>query len=119
MDEYREIQENLFEYFNDTDDNTLIKFIDSFVYHVGTSDIRISQLVEKFLDDNGLKQAHLNYVYDLRHPKRYFNKSDLSQTEMLNQIRTGLLSLAFNRFSASNSKPKKQTSTFTKLNKLP
>lgn len=98
MDTYQEIQENLFEYFEEIDDKTLISFITSFVYNNGTSDSSTSKLIEKFLEENGLVDTFCKYQMDLNEPKSFFRRCSMSQASMIDQIKQGLLSVAFNRF---------------------
>ena len=95
------LQELMFEYFKDTDNKTLVAFIDSFVYHQPITDRKsnISKLIEKFLKDNGLEIAYTNYLIDyVRKEEAIWLKSSGSQREMIDGLKQALLNLAFNRF---------------------
>lgn len=98
MSEFREIQENLFDYFLEVSDEDIVKFIDCFIYNGINPKKHISQMIEKFLEDSGLVQAFINYQYDLKNPKSLFRRSSSSEIDVMNNIRNGLLSLAYNRF---------------------
>lgn len=98
MSAYKEIQETLFDYFDKISDRVLVEFIDSFVYDRVNPSEETSKLIEKFLKDNGLEQAFINYQHDLNNPEAFFRRSSWSQIDMMNNVRNGLLSLAFNRF---------------------
>ena len=126
VDAYQEIQEDLFDYFKDVDNKMLSDFIDVFVYHNITTDSKISKLSEKFLEDNGLTNAYINYMHDRDNPKQYFRRASMSDSSMVDQIKSALLSIAYNRFRKvlDNPTPKHTTKPkntpkpiFSKLNK--
>lgn len=98
MDKFRQIQENLFEYFENTDDATFVEFVDSFAYFQPTKSTKVSKLVEQFIKDNDLFTALANEKYDKDHPEKLFNRSSLSDTDLLSEIRIALISLSHNRF---------------------
>lgn len=93
------VQEELFEYFKDTPNKLLVEFIKSFVYNQPTQDTKVSKLVEKFLKDNGLELAFCNYYLDLTEPTKFFKRINGSEVELINEVKHGLLSLAFNRLN--------------------
>ncbi len=98
MDDYRELQENLFDYFKDVNDKLFVGFVKCFVYHNGTSDTEVTKLVTKFLKDNELTDAYLRYCTDVKKDKILFYSSTLAERTLIEQINHGLLSLSFNRF---------------------
>ncbi len=102
MKNEQRIQEIIFDYFRDMDNNTVSLFIDSFVYHTPiTKKNGISELIDKFLKDNGLVNAYLNYLEDMKRAKEKtasFFKSSGSDSHMIQTINMALLNLAYNRF---------------------
>ncbi len=95
------VQSLIIEYFKDTDDKTLVTFIESFVYHLPASNENLSKMIDKFLEDNGLKIAYCNYITDLKNPDRYLNLSSRSETNMIEDIKFAMLNLSFNRLRFS------------------
>lgn len=102
IDQSIQIQKILIDYFKDFDDETMIKVIDSFVYDEPTTDEKISKIIEKFLADNSLTQAWCNIMLDKKEPTRFFTRSNMSEVEIINQIKNGFLNLAYNRFRCSS-----------------
>ncbi len=99
------LQDLIIEYFKDTDNKTLVAFIESFVYHQPITDrnSNTSKLIEKFLKDNELELAYCNYMIDyVRGADAMWLKSSGSQREMIDGIKQALLNLAFNRFRNIN-----------------
>jgi len=94
----KEIQIELSEYFKDTNDKVFSNVIDMVVYHNGTDDVKMSKIVETFLDEMGIKEAYMNYVMEMNKPSQFFvqNPTDI---QMIVDIKQCLLSIAFNRFS--------------------
>jgi hypothetical protein len=115
--EFIEIQENLFDYFEKVDNKTLAEFIDVFVYLNSTDNTKISKLADEFLKDNGLTESYINYVEDTKNPREYFSRATMSQRSIIQQINSGLLSLAFRRFNNEVTKPKPKSSPIIKLNR--
>jgi len=119
-----ELQEDLMEYFKDMDDKTFVEVVNIIVYQLGTSDSNMSKLAEKFLEDNGLGEAYLNYILEMKRPSQFFSRHP-SDIKMIEDVNVSLLSLSFIRLkrglskSTSISKPKQTYSTplVTKLNK--
>jgi hypothetical protein len=97
-DEFKDIQEAVFDYFRDIDDKTISAFIECHVFKTGTTNTEICTMNEKFLEDNGLKEAYLNQHHDETHPGAYFLRTSLTQRSILQQVNVALLTLAFNRF---------------------
>lgn len=98
-DAYLEIQENLFEYFDNVEDKQFVDFVDAFVYDIPVKLEGSSKLIEKFLEDNDIQKAFLNYQLDLRNKEKIiFFRSTMSQRTIIEQIKQALLSLAYNRF---------------------
>lgn len=108
MTQAEEIQEIVIDYFKNVDDETMVHVINAFVYNKPTSQEHgVSELVEKFINDNGLKQAYVNYLIDIRRgATAYFLKSSGSELEIIEQVKIGLLNLAFNRFRKIPKQPK-------------
>lgn len=96
-DEFRHIQEDLMDWFDTIDDKLFVGFVDSFVYQKGTSNSKVSKLIEKFLEEFELKEAFLYYQELLKKENLFYRAP--SQIEMINNIRMSLLSLAYNRFA--------------------
>lgn len=96
----REIQEILFEFFKDVPNSQFVKFVDCFVYDDpgNNLDPKVSELLEKFLEENDLVEAHLNYFKELREPQEFFRRLSDSDLKMIQTIKTSLLSVAFNKF---------------------
>lgn len=115
-DPMKEIQENLFEYFEDMDDKTFVAVVDKIVYHQGDEDIRTSKLAEKFLIDNGLKDAYLDYLIELKTPNSYFRRNP-SGVDMIEKVKNSLLSVSQNRFRRVLSKSTPKSTPLIRLNK--
>ncbi len=96
--EFQDIQEAIFDYFEDTDNKTLAALIDVFVFKKGTQDTNISKLCEKFMKDNDLIKATMNVHWDDTHPDQPFLRSSLTERSILQQVNVALLTLAYNRF---------------------
>jgi hypothetical protein len=108
MTEIQQIQEIVTDWFEEYDDKTVSDFICSFVYMQPTKNKTISLLIEKFLDDNGLKTIYVNYLSDIRRKnegKLIFNSCSHTDRNMLIDINTSLLSLSFNRLRTIVDKP--------------
>lgn len=105
-----QLQQIVLDYFIDVDDKTMSSIIKSFVYNEGTTDNKISLLINKFIDDNGLKTAFINYHIDLnKDPNKFhFYRSSGSELEMINTIKSAFLNLAFNRFAYLMDQPTKK-----------
>ena len=88
--QFHDLQEQLFEYFEKTDDVLLQGFIESFVFYKGTNSQEVSELAKKFLEDHGLDVIYPNYVLDLRDEEqgnnRMFFRASLSERDMIMSI---------------------------------
>ena len=104
MNKLIELQKIIFEYFKDIDDITFIEIVKSFVFDVSNPSKEASKLIEKFLKDNGLDDAFINYQYDKTDKATLFRRSSLSQSSMIENIKTSLLTASFNRFNVSVSR---------------
>lgn len=93
-----QLQKIIFEYFKDTDDITLIEIINSFVYDIPNPSLGAGKIIEKFIEDNGLEKAFINYHYD-KDNSQYFRRSNMSETSMIENIKMSFLGLSYNRFS--------------------
>ncbi len=101
MTQYREIQENLFEWFKDIPDKDVIDFISTFVYGEVNPRIEISKLIGRFLEENKLSLDYINYLWDIDNPDSSWRRTSIGTVDIINNIRHGLLSLAFNRYRNS------------------
>jgi hypothetical protein len=98
-DRFQQLQEIVIDYFKDMDNETMIKFIDSFVFHLPITEHNgISDLIEKFLKDNGLENAYTNYIYDITHKDDSWRTSSGSEMTMINNVKNAFMNLAYNRF---------------------
>lgn len=110
---YQSLQEQIMEYFKDTDDKT-------FIAPVGNN-TKVSTLIETFLKDNGLSDAYVNYLLDLKdedikeHQKRFFNRSSLSQRDMIEKVKSAMLNASFNRFRKNQFKKTRNTEASSAL----
>ncbi len=100
MNQLIQIQEIVFDYFKDVDNKTLTRIVDAFVFHQAIKpDTDAGKLVEKFLADNELEMAYIDYVYDYVDKKStVFSRSNSSQTQIIEYIKTAFLTLSYNRF---------------------
>lgn len=103
-----QIQELVLNYFIDVDDKTMSSIIKCFVYNESTKDDNISNLIDKFIKDNGLTQAFINHHIDLKNPSSMWFRSSTSEREMMDQINRAFLNLAFNRFAWLMDQPVKK-----------
>lgn len=94
----RAIQEEIIDYFKDYDNQTISHFINSFIYFKPAYNDKISKLLEKFLEDNGLINAYLNYTSDARGENQFLNKASGSEVDIINKVMNALFNLCYNRF---------------------
>lgn len=93
------IQEQVRNYFKETDNITFSKVVDAFVFlnsHPG-----IGKIVDKFLRDVGIQEAYVNYISDIKRAENkdfYFKRGSASQTDLIEQIKNGFLVESFHRF---------------------
>lgn len=93
------LQEIVFDWFKDYDDKTVSEFIRSFIYNQPVRVDGISELIDKFLVDNGIKDIYVNHLSDIRNPDKIFTSCSSSDRGMLNDIHMSLLSLSWNRLN--------------------
>ena len=67
-------------------------------------------MAEKFLNDNGLHQAYINYTLAMNKPNNFFQQHP-SDIEMIVEVKQSLLSLSHNRFRRALPKKSKSKST--------
>jgi hypothetical protein len=126
-DHFIELQEDLFEYFKDVDDKTLVDFCDVFIFELGTEDSKISAFSEKFLLENGLVEAYLNYMREKQKAHKLFI-GVTSDMAMIEDIKRALLVLSYNRLqriihrgsvnvTSPKAEPKVKKPTFDNLTK--
>ncbi len=109
-----QIQQIVIDYFKETDNAVICEFISSFVYHQHNPSSKISKLIEKFIADQGIVDAYLAYlqvIHDESKPESeqpIFRKASSSQIHIIEQLKTALLNLSFNRFNQSVDKNVKE-----------
>lgn len=115
----RQIQEIVLNYFKDIDDATVSAVIDAIVYitPITNRKSKASEVIEKFLKDNGLEKAFLNYIHDYRSESKYFNRASLSEIEMIENVKKAFLNLSYNRFRVLVEKKKERATNFNFMKK--
>lgn len=115
----RRVQELVLDYFKDIDDTTVSAVVDAMVYFNPITDrkSKASEVIEKFLKDNGLEQAFLNYTHDYRSESKYFNRASLSEIDMVEKVKNAFLNLSYNRYRVLVNKKKEKTSNFNFMKK--
>lgn len=112
------IQEIVADYFENTDNETLVSIIESFVYNLPAEKEGISKIIEKFIEDNELTTAYVNYLSDIKKQK-FFLSSAPSERYMIQDIKHAMLNLSFNRLRNgiySAEKLKKESNSKNKNN---
>lgn len=108
------LQKQIIDYFEKYDDKLVKDVSLSFIYDKGTNNEEVSKLCEKFLEDNGLTKAFINYQIDqkkVRNNEQFsFFASSGSEREMIEQVKISMLNMCFNRFSRliDSIKPQKE-----------
>ena len=96
-----DLQKIVIDYFEKYDDKTMVEVIESFVYKLPSKSNKTGELIEQFLNDNGLKEAFVNCAIDDAkekvNPDYLFNRASASEREMIEQIKISFLNLAYNR----------------------
>ena len=96
-----DMQKIIIDYFEDTDDKTMISIIDSFVYGKSTKNNEASKLIESFIKDNGIETAFVNYMIDIKAKAEgnpMWLRSSYSERSIIEDIKLSLLNLSYNRF---------------------
>lgn len=92
------LQKLVIEYFKETSNETFVNIVDSLVYNQPNNNQKASKLIEKFLKDNGLEVAFINYMSDFRdQDNKIFRRSSPSQITIIEGIKMALLNASFNR----------------------
>jgi hypothetical protein len=91
------LQKQVLEYFNEVDNLTFAKVVESFVFHLPNDGV--SELIEKFLKDNDLEKSYINYVIDYKKldPDSFFKRSKASESDLIENIKHAFLIASFNR----------------------
>lgn len=110
-EQQKQIQQHIIDYFKEYDNDVFVAIIDSFVYQERATK-NVSEIIEKFLTDNQLTDAYVNYISDQKDQK-FFNRTSMSQGAMIDTIKTALLNASFNRLR----KTIDETRKFKKLKK--
>lgn len=92
-----ELQEIVIDFFKDVDDTTFAKIVDAFVYEIGTSDGKATKILTRFIKENQLEQALLDFKWNIANPDAFFRKGIVG-TQMINDLKSAFLNAAFNRF---------------------
>jgi hypothetical protein len=110
----RQIQEIVLNYFKNMDDKTVSTVVDAIVYVNPITDrkSKASEVIEKFLKDNGLEKAFLNYMHDYRNESKYFQRASISEIDMIENIKRALLNLSYNRYRALIDKKSERATNF-------
>lgn len=104
FEQQKAIQKQVTAYFKDVDDKTFIAIVDAFVYHEPPSaSSKVGKIIDKFLIDNGIQNAYVNYVSDVRDEKKMFYRSSMSDRVMIENINMAMLNESFHRFSTTTS----------------
>lgn len=106
----KRIQEIIFEYFEGYDDKEVVNMTEAFVYHGVPEDSKTAEMLQTFLDENGLAQAWLSYLHDLKPENKHqsFTRSSRTEVEMINLVSFALLSLVYNRYRQALVKKEKR-----------
>lgn len=96
------VQEDIIEYFKDVSDAIIIDIIKCFVYGVALEKKESKAIFDKFISDNGIQDAYINYLYDTNNPQAFFSKSSMSQVSIIEKVKIGMLNMVFNRFKNNN-----------------
>jgi len=113
-----DLQAIIFEWFDKYDNKTVSEFIRSYIYNQPVRTDGISELIERFITENGLKDAYTNHLSDIRNPDKIFRSCSSSERGLLQDIQMALLSLSWNRLNnIVNSKPTVVTKIKYKSNK--
>lgn len=100
------IQKVVLEYFKEYDDDTFIQIVDAFVYSCPPkAKSKVGEIITKFIQDNGVEYAYINYVSDERDQSKFFKRTSMSQAGMIQDLKTAFLNAAFNRFRNSTLLP--------------
>lgn len=115
----RQIQEIVLNYFKDIDDITVSAVVDALVYFNPITDqkSKASRLIEKFLKDNGLEQAFLNYAQDYRNESKFFQRATMSEIDMIENVKRAFLNLTYNRYRALIETKKERATNFNFMKK--
>jgi hypothetical protein len=121
---YQSIQENVIDYFKDVDDKTFIAVVDTIAYHqpIGQNE-KAAELIDSFLKDNGLEQVYASYLIDFQSMAKgesisFFRRTSMSETHMIENIKTALISAGYNRFRNSANKRDANKKAATKYKKI-
>ncbi len=92
-----QLQQIVFDYFKDIDDDTILSITHSFTFIKPADNNKVSELITKFLKDNGLERAYVNYLSDFNDPDKLFFRSSMAEADIIREIKIAFLVLSFNR----------------------
>lgn len=113
---FRELQEDIQEYFEKVDDETFAAVCDAIVFHLSTDNEHVSKLTTQFLDDNGLGEAFINYHNEMTRPQNGWFRH-VADIEMIEKIKKAFLALSYLRMRKYVRKPKAQGTPLYRLSK--
>lgn len=108
MDKSIQVQNLVLDYFKDTNNQMVSDFVDCFVYDAYPRNPDVSQLVEKFLSENGIENSYRKICYDKSQPKQMFSTANHSDRSIISDVQNALLNLVFNRFRVIDHTPVKK-----------
>ena len=91
----------VFDYFSDLTDKQVHGFISSFAFHSPSNDGEITQLIESFIESNGLSEAYTNYLMDFVVDKdrtEFFRRTASSEVEMIQSLKECMLHYSYYRY---------------------
>lgn len=92
-----QLQQIVFDYFKDVDDDTILSITHSFTFIKPADNNKVSELITKFLKDNGLERAYVNYLSDFNDPDKLFFRSSMAEADIIQKIKIAFLVMSFNR----------------------
>ena len=96
-----QVQEIVLDWFKDVDNEHVMDFMYVFIYNDKAMYPDTNELLDKFLNENGLKNSYTNYLIDLKDKDdktKFFRRQTFSDSSILEDVRNGLFNLCFNRF---------------------
>jgi hypothetical protein len=88
-----EIQKLVLAYFADMEISLILDVIDSFVYNQPTKSKKVSETITNFIKDMDIEDEYLRYLS--QNDNKFFR--DLSVVDLIENIKTGMLNMLFNR----------------------
>lgn len=86
------------DFFNDTDDATLILVVDKFSFFEDSKSSSVNETFDRFLDHCGFTETWPKFRDDLQKPNTYFRRLEPSQYQLIDSVRDALQVVVFGRF---------------------